>query len=93
MHGLQAMPLLAIALSAFFRGRLDEITRVRLLLVAAGAYAVLTVSLTWQALRAQPLLHPDALTLSVWAVLVVATAATAAMVVARGRRRELVLAA
>jgi hypothetical protein len=93
LHGLQAMPLLAIALGALFGRRLDEMTRARLLLVAAGAYAVLTASLTWQALRAQPLLHPDALTLSVWAGLAVATAAAAAAAVARGRRPELVSAA
>jgi hypothetical protein len=93
LHGLQAMPLLAIALSVFLGRRLDEMTRARLLLVAAGAYAVFTVSLTWQALRAQPLLHPDAGTLSIWAALVVATAAATVLVVARGRRRELALAA
>jgi hypothetical protein len=87
LHGLQAMPLLAIALGAFFGRRLDETTRARLLLVAAGGYAVLTASLTLQALRAQPLLHPDALTLSVWAGLAVATVAAASAVVVRGRAR------
>jgi hypothetical protein len=93
LHGLQALPLLAIALSTFLGRRLDEATRARLLLVAGFAYAVLTVSLTWQALRAQPLLQPDALTLAVWTALAVATAAASAMVVARGRRPEMALAA
>jgi hypothetical protein len=87
LHGLQAMPLLAIALGALFGRRLDVPTRARLLLVAAGGYAVLIASLTWQALRAQPLLHPDALTLSVWAALAVATAAASTAVVIRGRAR------
>jgi hypothetical protein len=93
LHGLQALPLLAIALSAFLGHRLDEATRARLLLVAGAAYAVLTVSLTWQALRAQPLLHPDALTLGVWTALALATVSASALVVARGRRPEMALAA
>jgi hypothetical protein len=86
LHGLQAIPLLAFALSALAGRWLDQATRARLLLVAAAAYAVLTLSLTWQALRAQPLLHPDALTLAVWAGLAVAAAAGATAVIAAGRR-------
>lgn len=87
LHGLQALPLLAIVLGRFFGGRLDEVTRARLLLVAGGAYAVLTVSLTWQALRAQPLLRPDAGTLGVWIGLAVATATAAALVIRHAGRR------
>ncbi|MEU7976728.1 hypothetical protein AB0B48_32325, partial [Micromonospora sp. NPDC049089] len=63
LHALQALPILAILLSRFAT-RLDERTRVRLLVVAGGAYGVLTVLLTWQALRGQPLLRPDAGTLA-----------------------------
>jgi hypothetical protein len=92
LHALQALPLLAILLSRF-AGRLTVPTRARLLLVAGAAYGVLTVSLTWQALRGQPLLRPDALTLAAWAVLALATAVAGAAVVARGRRPELALAA
>jgi hypothetical protein len=88
LHALQALPLLAILLAALSRRvrRLDEDTRARLLVVAGGAYAVLTMTLTWQALRGQPLLRPDALTLAAWAALAAATAAGAAAVLARGRR-------
>jgi hypothetical protein len=89
LHALQALPLLAmllIALSRRVRG-LDEPARVGLLLVGGAAYGVLTMTLTWQALRGQSLVHPDALTLGVWAVLVVATAVGAAGVFAAGRRR------
>jgi len=93
LHALQALPLLAILLNRFFAARLAVATRARLLLVAGAAYAGLTVSLTWQALRAQPLLAPDALTLTVWAALAIATAAAATLVVARDRRPELALAA
>jgi hypothetical protein len=89
LHALQALPLLALLLGT----RLTEGVRVGLLRVAGGAYAVLVMMLTWQALRGQPLLRPDALTLAAWSVLLVATAASAAIVVARGRRPELELAA
>ncbi|MEU5724247.1 hypothetical protein [Micromonospora sp. NPDC047738] len=92
MHALQALPLLAILLRRFL-GRLDERTQVRLLMVAGGAYGALTMLLTWQALRGQPLLRPDALTLAAVAALVVATAAAAGAVLARRHRAELVLAA
>jgi hypothetical protein len=82
LHALQALPLLAIALH-LLRHRLDEATRVRLLLVAAAAYAALTVSLTWQAVRGQSVVHPDALTLAAWGTLAVATTAAGALVIRR----------
>lgn len=87
LHALQALPLLAILLGRFFGTRLGEATRARLLLVAAGGYAVLTVSLTWQALRAQPLLRPDSLTVGVWAAIAAGTAIAAALVIRRERLR------
>ncbi|MFE9657340.1 hypothetical protein [Micromonospora sp. NPDC006431] len=92
MHALQALPLLAILLRRFL-GRLDERTQARLLMVAGGAYGALTMLFTWQALRGQPLLRPDALTLAAVAALLVATAAAAGAVLARRHRAELVLAA
>jgi hypothetical protein len=89
LHALQALPLLALLLGT----RLDQLTRIRLLLVGGSAYGALTLLLTWQALRGQPLLRPDALTLTAWAALAAATAASAAIVVARRRRPEHELAA
>jgi hypothetical protein len=77
MHALQALPLLAFALALAARRvrRLrDEQIRVRLLTVAAGAYAGLTLLVTGQALRGQPLIHPDALTLGSAGALLLATA-------------------
>ncbi|MBQ1028464.1 hypothetical protein KBX26_00390 [Micromonospora sp. C97] len=91
LHALQALPILAILLSRFAT-RLDERTRARLLVVAGGAYGVLTVLLTWQALRGQPLLRPDAATLVAVAALVLATATAAGLVLAR-RRPDVALAA
>jgi hypothetical protein len=90
LHGLQALPLLALLLTRYGR-RLTERTRVGLLLVAGGGYGGLTVLLTWQALRGQPLLRPDDLTLTAAGLLAIGTALAAGTVVARGRRDALVL--
>ncbi|MEV1320429.1 hypothetical protein AB0J14_30645 [Micromonospora arborensis] len=92
LHALQALPILAILLTRFAI-RLDERTRARLVVVAGAAYGVLTVLLTWQALRGQPLLRPDGLTMAAVAALVVATATAAGLVLARRRTSELALAA
>ncbi|GGQ55506.1 hypothetical protein [Couchioplanes azureus] len=88
LHALQALPLLALLLSR----RFDARTRVRLLAVGGGAYGMLTLLLTWQALRGQPLLRPDAPTLAAVAALAAATAVAATAVVRAGRP-ELELAA
>ena len=91
MHALQGLPLLAAALAA--TGRLDEHTRVHIVRVAAAAWTGLVVLLTAQALRAQPLLAPDALTLTVAAALVLGTGAAVMTVLARRRSHSLVLSA
>jgi hypothetical protein len=93
LHSLQALPILAIVLSRFLGTRLDERSRVRLLVVAGAAYGMLTMLLTWQALRGQPLLRPDALTLAAVAAVVVATATAVGVVVTRRRRSDMALAA
>ncbi len=84
MHALQGLPLLAAALAAV--GRLDENTRVRLVRIAAAAWTGLVVLLTWQALRAQPLLAPDAVTLAALATLVAVTGAAIVGTLAAARR-------
>jgi hypothetical protein len=59
LHALQALPLLAFALR---RRRWPEAGRVRLMFVGAGSYLLLFGILLQQALRRQPLVHPDATT-------------------------------
>jgi hypothetical protein len=85
MHALQILPLLAAGLAVFAR-RLDENSRVRLVRVAGAGYLGLVVLLAWQALRAQPLLSPDALTLAMFALLVLGVAAGAVAAVRTSRR-------
>lgn len=82
IHAMQALPLFGLGLAAMVRRfgsrgwlvRLaDEGARLRLVRVVAGAYAGLLVLVTWQALRGQPLLAPDAWTLLVLATLIAGT--------------------
>jgi hypothetical protein len=81
LHALQLLPLLAAGLTLL--RPLDVRARTQVVQVAAAGYAALVLLVTWQALRAQPLLAPDALTLAVLAVVPAATAA-ALVTVLRG---------
>jgi hypothetical protein len=86
MHALQALPLLAFLLVRAARrfARLgDELLRTRLVLIFAGVHGALTVLVTWQALRGQPLSAPDGLTLT--ALLAIAVAAGIAALLALTR--------
>jgi hypothetical protein len=87
IHALQVLPLVALLLAAASRrvSRLaDAGVRTRLVLVAGVAYAGLTTLVTWQALRGQPLIHPDPLTLTALGALAAGTAVGAR--IALGRR-------
>jgi hypothetical protein len=84
MHALQGLPLLAAALTAV--RSLTDAARVRLLHITAAAWTGLVVLLTWQALRAQPLLAPDATTLAALGALVVGTASALAVALVAARR-------
>jgi hypothetical protein len=76
IHGLQATLLVAMLLGRYVR---DAERRTRLVFVFAGAYAGLVALVTWQALRGQPLLHPDAATLTALALLAATTATATAL--------------
>jgi len=69
IHALQALPLFAFAIRRFVRPE----ARTRLVFVAAGAYAGLMALVTWQALRGQSLIHPDAWTVGALGALATAT--------------------
>lgn len=94
LHGLQALPLLGWLVS---RWRVDWLgPRPRALLVAIGglSYLGLVGLLTWQALRAQPLLAPDATTLAALAAVIGATAlATGGVLLAAWRGSSRIVAA
>jgi hypothetical protein len=88
MHALQAIPIFLILLELASRrvAVLRDVTvRVRLVLIATITYAAALAVLTWQALRGQSIVHPDAATLAVAAAIaVVAVAAALAAVLRRG---------
>ncbi|MGW4633086.1 hypothetical protein [Nocardia sp. NPDC004415] len=72
MHALQVLPLFAAVLVvAAVRLPILRSPRVRLglVLTASAAYAATLALLTWQALRGQPLIHPDEATLGAAAVI------------------------
>lgn len=93
MHALQILPLLAAGLAAVAADRFDETTRGRIVLVVAAGYTALVLLLTWQALRAQPLLAPDAVTLATLTAIVLGTGAGLVVVGRAGGRRRPVAAA
>lgn len=72
MHALQVLPLVA-----HLTRRLATPVRLRLVATAGAGALGLTVLVTWQALRGQALLDPDALTVGAWVLLVVGVAASA----------------
>ena len=86
MHGLQAVPLLALGLAAG-AARVPvlaaERTRTRLVTIGAAAWAGLATLATVQALRGQPLLRPDAVTLTALPGLVAASALAAVVTLRR----------
>jgi hypothetical protein len=77
MHALQALPLFLLILLALAPrvARLrNPLVRLRLVLVASGSYAAAVALITWQALRGQPLIHPDGATLTTAGLILAATA-------------------
>ncbi|AEF41005.1 LTA synthase family protein [Hoyosella subflava] len=91
MHALQLIPLAALVL-IFLAPRIPvlrhEITRTRLISVLAVSYAGFVALVTWQALRGQPLIHPDSLTLAALALLLTATVASASAVLTSSTKRR-----
>jgi len=78
VHGMQVLPLFALVLATLTAGspRLrDELVRVRLVWTFAAGYAGLLLIMTWQALRAQPLLEPDFWTIAALLALAAGTVA------------------
>jgi hypothetical protein len=71
MHGAQLIPLAALLIKRT-RGLAAQ-AQVRLVYIAAAAYLGLTALVTWQALRDQSIVAPDALTLGALAGLIVVT--------------------
>ncbi len=78
LHALQAVPFAGWLASR--RNRWPVACRVALVWTASGFYPGVMGLLAWQALRGQPLLRPDALTLGAFAGLVIISAVAAGLI-------------
>jgi hypothetical protein len=83
MHALQALPFFGWFIS---RRRFTEKRQLALVSTSAAGYLGLTLLLTWQALRGQPLTAPDSLTTGAFLGLITALGA-AALLLLRPERR------
>lgn len=70
LHALQLIPLLGIFVNRRYSQRLSDGRRTTLVVTGGLGYLGLVLLLLWQALRAQPLIAPDGLTLAALAGLV-----------------------
>ena len=86
LHGLQALPLFAYVLVLFAPDWLRARHRVALVWTFGVSYLGLIGILTWQALRGQPLISPDPLTLEALLALLLTAGAMASAVVLLARR-------
>ena len=89
LHGLQIIPLLGLFLMLRRERWLTERHKVLLVIIGAASYLGLTVLVTWQALRGQPLIAPDLLTITVFAALVTATLTAASVVLLQARTQAM----
>ena len=86
MHALQLMPIVGWLLARRRARRLGDARRLALTWIAGLGYLGLTALVVWQALRGQPLLAPDGLTLAALAGLIGAVALAAGAALTLGRR-------
>jgi hypothetical protein len=85
LHALQIVPLIGLLVNRFL-GSLSAPRRAALVWTGGLGYLGLAVLFTWQALRGQSLIAPDALTLGALAALVSTIALVSVLVVVTGQR-------
>jgi hypothetical protein len=88
LHAMQILPLIGWLLSRLCVAWLSSAHRAALVAIVGVGYTGLSGALAWQALRAQPLLGADPLTLAVLGALVGATALAVGVVLAHARMGE-----
>jgi hypothetical protein len=87
MHALQIIPLFGVFLMRRRSSWLLENHRVGLVFIAAFGYLGFAALVTWQALRDQSIISPDALTLQVFAGILAAIVLSSLGVLAHARRK------
>lgn len=83
LHGLQAIPLLALLLLNWRSPRINDRKRTQLLIVGGLGYLSFTFLTLWQALRGQSIIAPDLLTLTSFSLLIVGIAAASLVILVR----------
>lgn len=86
LHGMQAIPVLGFLISRRREKWLKDGHRKLLVAIGAAGYTGLVALVTWQALRGQPLLSPDALTLGALTTIILVTLLAWAGVITLARR-------
>ena len=84
MHALQVIPFLGWLVTR--RRRWSRGQQTALVWTLSAGYLGVTLLVTWQALRAQPIVQPDALTLGVFAAIVALVVLSAAGIIGFGGR-------
>ena len=93
LHGLQVLIIVGLLLIQFgSRWRLARGHQLALLWTAAAGYLGLVVILTWQALRGQSIIAPDALTLQAFTILISSVAVLIIAILSHARLRRVALA-
>ena len=89
LHGFQALLIVGFLLTLpVARAVLSQRQRVALVWTAALGYFGLIALLTWQALRAQSIIHPDGLTLAAGSILLAGVGVAVGAIVLRGRAND-----
>lgn len=88
LHALQVIPLLGLIVVRRREQWLTDTHRVALVAIGTAAYVGWLALVTWQALRGQPIIAPDAQTLTALALLIITTIGAAAATVAHAYARR-----
>jgi hypothetical protein len=88
LHGLQILPMVGFFIATLRVGWLGTRYRVALVWTAGLTYLGFVLLLTWQALRGQPLVAPDASTLGMLGAIVAAAAVSVSAVLLLARRNK-----
>jgi len=88
LHGLQVLPLVGWLLVRLRAPWLGEAHRSALVAVAGSSYIAVVAALTWQALRGQSLIAPDAWTLAALGAILALAGVAGVCVLAHARRRS-----
>jgi hypothetical protein len=88
LHAMQILPFFGWLITRRRSGstRMEERHRLALVWTVGSAYLGIVLILIWQALRGQPVIHPDAQTLTAFAILALVTGISTLIIALRAKR-------